>query len=302
MNKITVEKFDTLTGHRDCVYALSDGPRNSFFSSGADGLVVQWDSEKSNQGELVVKVENSVYALEYLKQEDLLLVGQNFAGVHLIDLKSRKEVLSTAITNAQIFDLKRIEDTVLVATGSGELIVLGFPQLKTIAKYRYSDKGARCIAVNTVSNEIAIGYSDHMIRIFDLNTYVLKHTISGHTNSIFTLQYSADKNYLLSAGRDATIINWDVQTGYQKVNSVVAHMYAINHIAFRQDGNYFATCSMDKSVKIWDFAELKLLKVIDKARHAGHGTSVNKLFWSTENQLISCSDDRTISIWNITNL
>jgi len=46
--------------------------------------------------------------------------------------------------------------------------------------------------------------------------------------------------------------------------------------------------------------DLQLLKVIDKARHAGHGTSVNKLLWvQFEDQLLSCSDDRTISQWNI---
>jgi WD40 repeat protein len=46
--------------------------------------------------------------------------------------------------------------------------------------------------------------------------------------------------------------------------------------------------------------ELRLLKVIDRARHAGHGTSVNKVLWTShEDQLVSASDDRTISIWNI---
>jgi WD40 repeat protein len=57
---------------------------------------------------------------------------------------------------------------------------------------------------------------------------------------------------------------------------------------------------MDKSIKVWDAQEFRLLKVIDKARYAGHGTSVNKLYWSKfHNQLISCSDDRSISVWNI---
>jgi WD40 repeat protein len=55
---------------------------------------------------------------------------------------------------------------------------------------------------------------------------------------------------------------------------------------------------MDKSIKVWDLEDLKLLKVIDKARHAGHGTSVNKLFWTTD-QLFSASDDRSISAWDI---
>ena len=57
---------------------------------------------------------------------------------------------------------------------------------------------------------------------------------------------------------------------------------------------------MDKSIKVWDAESEKLLKVIDKSRHAGHGTSVNKLLWSDYNdQLISASDDRQISVWDI---
>jgi WD40 repeat protein len=53
-------------------------------------------------------------------------------------------------------------------------------------------------------------------------------------------------------------------------------------------------------VKIWDAESFKLFKVIDRARHAGHGTSVNKLLWTKyDNQIVSASDDRTISIWKI---
>ena len=57
---------------------------------------------------------------------------------------------------------------------------------------------------------------------------------------------------------------------------------------------------MDKAIKVWDAKTFKLLKVIDKARHAGHGTSVNKLLWMNyKDTLVSCSDDRTISLWDI---
>jgi WD40 repeat protein len=93
---------------------------------------------------------------------------------------------------------------------------------------------------------------------------------------------------------------WDVIDGYTLKESVAAHMYAINHIEFSPDNKHFVTCSMDKSIKVWDASTYQLLKVIDKARHAGHGTSVNKLLWSKHNNLlISASDDRSISIWDI---
>ena len=77
-------------------------------------------------------------------------------------------------------------------------------------------------------------------------------------------------------------------------------MYAINYLSFKEDGSMLVTCSMDKSIKVWDTEERKLLKVIDKARNAGHGTSINKVVWSSYTQeVISVSDDRSISIWNI---
>ena len=118
--------------------------------------------------------------------------------------------------------------------------------------------------------------------------------------SVFTLAYSPDFQLLLSAGRDAHLKSWDVNSAYSSFHDIVAHMYAINHIEYSPDGKHFVTCSMDKSIKVWDSHTFKLLKVIDKARHAGHGTSVNKLLWSDhDNLLLSASDDRAISIWNI---
>ncbi|MEL7147920.1 MAG: WD40 repeat domain-containing protein, partial [Bacteroidota bacterium] len=101
-------------------------------------------------------------------------------------------------------------------------------------------------------------------------------------------------------GRDAHLKIWEVAKTYDLAEDIVAHMYAINNVHFSPNGKHFVTCSMDKSIKVWDAATFRLLKVIDKARHAGHGTSVNKLYWSPfSNQLVSCSDDRTISIWDI---
>ena len=92
---------------------------------------------------------------------------------------------------------------------------------------------------------------------------------------------------------------WESET-YTLVENIVAHMYAINFLSFKEDGKYLVTCSMDKSIKVWDAQNYKLMKVIDKARNAGHGTSINKVLWSTySGQVISISDDRTISIWQI---
>ena len=67
-SNIQVQKITTLTGHRDCVYTLApSGEEHVFFSAAGDGMVVAWDLNTPDAGELVAKVSTSVYALCYIR-------------------------------------------------------------------------------------------------------------------------------------------------------------------------------------------------------------------------------------------
>ncbi|GAB3897101.1 WD40 repeat domain-containing protein [Spirosoma agri] len=296
-----IDKIDTFGGHRDCVYALEQGLQsNQVFSAGADGLVVRWQLDRPDLGELVAKIPASIYSLALHPESGLLWVGQNYEGLHLIDTIRKQEVNSLKLTSAAIFDIKFYRHEAIIALSDGVVAIVDAEQLAVKKHLKTSDQSARCVAVNPVEREMAVGYSDHSVRIFDLTTYALKRTIPAHTNSVFTVVYSPDFRFLLTAGRDAHLKVWDVENGYALHREIVAHMFAINHLTYNAEGTLFATASMDKSIKIWDAETYKLLKVVDRARHAGHGTSVNKLLWTNyDNQLLSASDDRTVSVWKV---
>lgn len=296
-----IEKIDTFGGHRDPIYALERGPlAEQFFSAGGDGQVVQWHLNRPDLGELIAKVPTSVYALALHPTSGLLWVGQNFEGVHLINPVRKEEVTSLKLTTAAIFDIKFHDDEAFLALSDGVVAVVSTNPLVVKKHIKASDQSARCLAINPVERELAVGYSDHVVRIFDLTTYALKQVIQAHSNSVFTVAYSTDFQHLLTAGRDAHLKVWDVEQGYTLLQDIVAHMFAINHMAFNASGTLLATASMDKSIKIWDADTYKLIKVVDRARHAGHGTSVNKVLWTDYNELLlSASDDRTISVWKL---
>jgi WD40 repeat protein len=296
---IQVKKLHSLTGHTDCVYTIvPSGEPSLFFSGSGDGRVVLWDLKNSSEGEQVAQLPNSVYAICSLPGSDVLAVGHNYDGLHLIDWRSRKEIASRQMTTAAIFDIVPNGVHLIVAAGDGIVTVVDPLNLTAIKKLQYSSRSARTLAVNPVTNELAVGYSDNCIRIFDLGTYTLKKEWEAHVSSVFTLRFTPDGSTLLSGSRDARLKAWSTGTGYALEEEIVAHLFAINDIEFSPDGKHFVTCSMDKSIKVWETSGRRLIKVIDKARHAGHGTSVNKLYWSSFNsQLISAGDDRMISVW-----
>lgn len=301
MSKIEVNKVNTVGGHSDCVYTLEQGPKpNEFFSSGGDGVVALWDLNDMDNGRMIVKVPTSIYALCYYAERNVLVVGQNFDGIHLVDLEKKEEVGSINLGTSAIFDIKVVKDRIFAALANGEVHVLNITTLETIHVIQASEMSARTIAISEQLGHLVIGFSDNFIRIYSLIDFSLIKEIEAHKLSVFTVQYSPDQRYLISGSRDAHLKIWDTKNDYELQESIVAHMFAINHLVFSPDSKHFVTCSMDKSIKVWDAETFQLLKVIDKARHAGHGTSINKVLWTNfNNLLLSASDDRSISTWDI---
>lgn len=300
---IKVEKLATLIGHRDAIYALEQSHSEMshiFFAASGDGMVAQWDLSRPEIGDLIAKVDNSVYAICYREQKHQLIIGQNFEGIHLIDLEEKKELNSLKLTDAAIFDIKIHQNNAFIACGDGVLIVVDLESWQVKKHIKASEKSIRTIAIDEEKALLALGFSDHYIRIFTLDDFQPIKAIPAHENSVFALQFDFTRGKLLSSSRDAHLKIWNPEDNFQLSEDIIAHMYAVNHIAISPSGKYWATCSMDKSIKIWDAQSHQLLKVIDKGRHAGHGTSVNKLLWSSyQGQLISASDDRTISVWDL---
>jgi WD40 repeat protein len=298
---IQVKRLHTYRGHRDSVYTLAPGPAvHEFFSAGGDGLIVRWNMQQPDEGELIAQLPHSIYALAYWPERRCLIAGHNTEGIHVLDVDQRKEVSSLKLGSAAIFDIRIADGQAWVAGGDGRVTIVDLASMTVRHQLTSSEKSARAIAFHPSGNEVAIGYSDHCIRVFDRSSFKELAAWTGHSNSVFTLAYTPDGRWLLSAGRDARLKAWDTQSAYQLQGEVMAHLFAINNLDFSADGKHFVTCSLDKSIKVWRTADLTLLKVIDKARHAGHGTSVNRVLWTAyKGQVLSASDDRTISSWDV---
>ncbi len=301
MSRLQATKISTLKGHRDCIYALEGGQEaGTFFSSGSDGLLVKWDLAKPDEGHLFAEVHSSVYSLKKDLNKNRLLAGKNFEGLLVFDLQSQKIEKALQLTKAAIFDIAITNSLYWIASGEGLVQALDSTNFDIVFSRLFSDKSARKLALSPDQKWLAIAYSDNYIRVLDLHSGQLSFEWEAHANSVFSLQFSPDGQFLLSGSRDAHLKIWEVEAAFRLHKDIVAHTFAINAIEYHPRLDFVATASMDKTIKIWDSTAFKLLKVLDKVRHAGHATSVNNLYWEpTQEKLLTCSDDRTIGVWDI---
>jgi WD40 repeat protein len=293
LSTLQIERIDTFSGHRGPVYALETGEDSLFFSAGSDGWVVQWNLAKPDLGKVIAQVEGSVYALK-LDSDGILWIGHNYQGIQGVRVADQSLVFSIPTTGLSIFSIEFVGSTAWIGHNDGLITVVDLATKAVLKHIKASEKSVRSI-LQLADNKVVAGYSDGFIRIFD-SGYQLMKAFQAHESSVFSLAERGGDLY--SVGKDARIKQWDAD--YQIVNEVVGHIYAIHDLQFSPDGNWLATASMDKTVKIWETQGLKLCKVLDASRHGGHKNSVNKLIWSSfDDLLISASDDKNLSIWKI---
>jgi len=302
MSTLKVQKVAQLTGHNASIFALAEDADNQcFLSAGGDGWIVRWDLNQPEIGKLIAKVDTQIFSLLNISQYNMLIAGNMNGGVHWVNLNNPDETRNIAHHQKGVYDILKMNNTILTIGGEGKMTRWSIGERRSLESLHLSNQSLRSAGFSLQRSEIAIGSSDNNIYILNADSLQLNKIITNaHNNSVFVVKYSPDGRYLMSGGRDAHLKIWDPENDFQLISTQPAHWFTINTISYSPDNKMFATASRDKTIKIWDAHTFELLKVLDTIRDGGHINSVNALLWSAyNNYLISCSDDRSIIIWEI---
>lgn len=139
---------------------------------------------------------------------------------------------------------------------------------------------------------LASGGFRSMVRILEVSSGKIRHTLAGHTAFTTGMAYSADGRFLASGSHDQTIRIWDTATG-KAVHCLTGHTGSITGLAFSPSGNFLASASVDSSVRVWDPTAGKVLHSLP-----GEKTTLQTVSFSSDGRfLASGSDEPTLRVW-----
>jgi WD40 repeat protein len=301
LQSIPVKKAHTLLGHEGAVYALEKSSfPGKFFSGSSDGFVAEWTIGSSEQPKALINVGTIVYALRYVSEKDIMLIGTSSGSLHIVDLNTRQEIKNIIHHRLAIFDIQYsiINNQFYTSSGDGSIATWSLEDFSLLGSIPLCKEKVRQMALNKDETTLAVACGDATIRLFDTKSMREFENFIAHQSSVNSLAFHPEEKVMISGGRDAHLKIWSTDN-FSLLQSIPAHNYAIYSISFSPDKKYFATASRDKTVKIWNADTLEILVRLDKENFEGHKNSVNKVLWMENNFLISAGDDRSIIIWGI---
>ncbi len=116
----------------------------------------------------------------------------------------------------------------------------------------------------------------------------------GHYESIKSVAFTPDGQYLLTGSRDKTIKLWELSTG-RELRAYLGHESTINDLVILPGGKHFMSSSADKTAKMWDLQTGQLLKTF-----TGHTDYLTSVAVSPGGQyLLTAGFDWEAILWDI---
>ncbi len=150
---------------------------------------------------------------------------------------------------------------------------------------------------------------DSYVKLWSVNdtSIVIEKYFLRHQDKVYSVDISADDNYIISGSADKTIKLWKINGTTNNAGKITeskvfrGHEKAVKSVAFNPKGDLIVSGSEDATIKVWKIKDGKVLHKFDNT-NGGHISSVECVVFSNKGKYIaSGSSDKTIKLWDVKN-
>jgi WD40 repeat protein len=292
-----------LCGHEGPIYSIAVSPDGKHIVSGSkDRTLRLWDAN-SGKGVLTPFMghEGAVYSVAFSSDGTLIASGSSDTTVRVWDTQTSQEVRQPLYGHkGSVKSVCFSPDGTLIVSGSDDKTIRIWDARSGITDNIFMplcghEGHISSVAFSPDGKYIVSGSNDTTIRIW--NAQSLKKNISTlapiQGPHVRALAFSLDNTRVASCAGCTTAV-WDTASG-AKILQLQGHQGSVSSVVFSPDGQYIASGSEDKTVRVWNART----GFVVQGPLQGHQHPITSMAYSPDGfHIVSASDGHDIRVWN----
>jgi hypothetical protein len=270
-----------------------DGRR--IVTTGADGTMKLWDAAYRNLVRTIELDDGPATALAL--NGSRALTGHANGKVVLWDIDRAEKITTVQRNDANIWAVTFTGDPDRFAAASHDWKVTLWDARQPAAPLQVLDgheNAVQALAYAPQQLLLASGSADKTVRVWSLDTLVLKRAYRGQRDFVTSVGFSSSGKLLGAGALDGRIQIWSVMSS-RRLRTLTGHRGRVAHIAFSPSGDELASAGEDGTVRLWDLRRGRVLRAL--TGHVGGATAV--AFSPNGEHLVSAGVDGHLRLWAI---
>ena len=307
INYKKIAEFDDHTALVRCL-ALSSNEQ-TLYSCSDDGCIRAWNLKDCREMAFLKGHQYKILRMAITPNGQYLVSGDENDKIIVWDLLNKNNKIKYVLSNEEECKIQGLAITsdgnkIIASTNKLKKTIWDLKEGKRIAQFEFPTYSQRLI-LSPDDKNVIIGYSDSIIRSWNLEKLTIEKSFQGHTGCIRDLIISKNGRKLISGSEDNLIIIWDIET-QQNFKTLNGHDDEVTALALNPDNTMLFSGGKDAKVIIWDFFTFQIRKTFD-----GLPNPISDLKISQDNERLfaSCSPvnfseenkGKKVYVWSLRN-